>query len=83
MKDSEIREVLDINLLAPFILIREVVKTMMKSGSGKIVNVSSVSSLRGGAAQANVFMPNKLVSGFLSPRRCRERSGKRAVCLRS
>lgn len=53
MKDSEITEVLDINLMAPFILIRELGKTMMKSGSGKIINVSSVSSFRGGAGQGN------------------------------
>lgn len=53
MKDSEIRDVLDINLVAPFILIRELGRTMMKSGSGKIINVSSVASFRGGVGQGN------------------------------
>ncbi len=53
MKDSEIREVLDINLVAPFILIRELGRTMTKGGHGKIINVSSVASFRGGVGQGN------------------------------
>jgi len=53
MKDEEFRDVTDINLLAPFMLIRDLGKKMMKAGSGKIINISSVASLRGGPGQAN------------------------------
>lgn len=53
MKESAFEEVMDINLLAPFMLIRDFGKEMMKNGSGKIINVSSVASFRGSAGQGN------------------------------
>lgn len=53
MKDEDVTEVTDINLLAPFTLTRELGKTMMDNGSGKIINISSIASLHGRAGQAN------------------------------
>ncbi len=52
MKNSEFHEVLDVNLVAPFLLIRDLGK-MMTRGAGKIINVSSVASFRGGVGQGN------------------------------
>ena len=53
MKTDAFCDVTDINLAAPFILIRDLGKAMMKKGGGKIVNISSVAASRGGAGQAN------------------------------
>ncbi|MFM8852254.1 MAG: SDR family NAD(P)-dependent oxidoreductase, partial [Acidimicrobiaceae bacterium] len=41
------RQVLDVNLVAPFILAKEFGKKMLDAGSGAIVNVASVAGLQG------------------------------------
>jgi 3-oxoacyl-[acyl-carrier protein] reductase len=47
MPDSQIEQLLHINLLSPIILSKYVVRSMMASGSGRIVNVSSIVSFTG------------------------------------
>jgi 3-oxoacyl-[acyl-carrier protein] reductase len=47
MRDSQIEQLLRINLLSPIILSKYVVRSMMASGSGRIVNVSSIVSFTG------------------------------------
>jgi 3-oxoacyl-[acyl-carrier protein] reductase len=47
MPDSQIEQVLHINLLSPIIFSKYVVRSMMASGSGRIVNVSSIVSFTG------------------------------------
>jgi 3-oxoacyl-[acyl-carrier protein] reductase len=47
MRDSHIEQLLRINLLSPVILSKYVVRSMMASGSGRIVNVSSIVSFTG------------------------------------
>jgi 3-oxoacyl-[acyl-carrier protein] reductase len=53
MKDEDWDQVLDINLKSAFLCCREVARPMMKSRSGKIINISSVVGLMGNAGQAN------------------------------
>lgn len=53
MKDEDWDRVLQVNLKGAFNTIRAVAKPMMKARYGRIVNVSSVIGLHGGAGQAN------------------------------
>jgi NAD(P)-dependent dehydrogenase (short-subunit alcohol dehydrogenase family) len=41
------RQILDINLTGPFMLMQEAIPHMMKAGKGSIINVASVGGLRG------------------------------------
>jgi 3-oxoacyl-[acyl-carrier protein] reductase len=47
MRDSQIEQLLRINLISPIILSKYVVRSMMASGSGRIVNISSIVSFTG------------------------------------
>lgn len=53
MKDEDWNFVLDTNLKGSFYFTRAVLKPMMKSRSGRIVNIASVVGLMGNAGQAN------------------------------
>ena len=53
MKDEQWQNVLDINLTANFLLIRECLKMMIKQKGGKIINISSMVGLTGNVGQAN------------------------------
>ncbi|HEX7001305.1 MAG TPA: 3-oxoacyl-[acyl-carrier-protein] reductase [Trueperaceae bacterium] len=53
MKDEDWRSVIDTDLSAAFYLSRTALRHLLKSPSGRIVNVSSVVALRGNAGQAN------------------------------
>ena len=53
MKDDDWDRVLAVNLKAAFLTTRAALKPMMKARYGRIVNVSSVIGLHGGAGQAN------------------------------
>ena len=53
MRESDYDAVLDTNLKGTFLCIKNVVHAMMKQSYGRIVNVSSVTGLRGNAGQAN------------------------------
>ena len=53
MRESDYDAVLDTNLKGTFLCIKNVVHAMMKQNYGRIVNVSSVTGLRGNAGQAN------------------------------
>lgn len=53
MKEADFDAVLDTNLKGTYLCLRAVVHTMMKQGYGRIVNISSVTGLRGNAGQAN------------------------------
>lgn len=46
-------EVLDVNLRAAFLVMKHGAKVLAKSGSGRIINISSVAGLRGDAMRAN------------------------------
>ena len=53
MKDDDWRQVIDTDLSAAFYLSRAALRYLLKSETGRIVNVSSVVALRGNAGQAN------------------------------
>ncbi|MBN9502187.1 MAG: 3-oxoacyl-[acyl-carrier-protein] reductase [Armatimonadetes bacterium 55-13] len=53
MKDEDFDRVINVNLKGAFNCIRAVAKPMMKARYGRIVNLSSVIGLHGGAGQAN------------------------------
>lgn len=53
MKDEDWDRVLDVNLKGTFLCIRAVSRPMMKARYGRIVNISSIIGLGGGAGQAN------------------------------
>ena len=53
MKDEDWTRVLDVNLKGAFNSCQAVAKGMMKARKGRIINVSSIIGLHGGAGQAN------------------------------
>jgi 3-oxoacyl-[acyl-carrier protein] reductase len=53
MKDDDWDRVLEVNLKGAFLTTRAVAKPMMKARYGRIVNITSVIGLHGGAGQAN------------------------------
>src|SRR5690606_5057061 len=53
MKDDDWRGGIDTNLSAAFYLSRAALRGMLRSGSGRIVNISSVVAIMGNAGQAN------------------------------
>lgn len=53
MKDDDWQTVQDVNLTAPFRLIRACVRGMMKRRAGRIINITSVVGVTGNPGQAN------------------------------
>ncbi len=53
MKDEDWDRVIDVNLKGSFLMIRTFARVMMKERYGRIINLSSVIGLGGGAGQAN------------------------------
>jgi len=53
MKDEDWQRVIDVNLTGAYKVCKEVCKGMMKARHGRIINISSVIGLHGGAGQVN------------------------------
>ncbi len=53
MDEKEFREVIDVNLVGPFRMVKAVLRPMMKQRYGRIVSISSVVGATGNAGQAN------------------------------
>ena len=53
MKEDEWKKVIDINLSSTFLITKNVIKKMLKSKSGKIINITSVVAHSGNIGQAN------------------------------
>ena len=53
MKTTDFTDVLNVNLVAPFILCKMAIKAMLKRKFGRIINISSVVGMSGNAGQAN------------------------------
>jgi len=53
MKDEDWQVVQDVNLTAPFRLIRAVIRGMMKRRAGRVINITSVVGVTGNPGQAN------------------------------
>tara|TARA_Y100001970_G_scaffold176114_1_gene214676 strand:+ start:11420 stop:12157 length:738 start_codon:yes stop_codon:yes gene_type:complete len=53
MKEEEWKKVIDINLTSTFLITKNVIKKMLKSKKGKIINITSVVGHTGNIGQAN------------------------------
>jgi len=53
MKDEEFQEVIDVNLSAPFFLMRAALRGMMRNRWGRIINISSIVGFTGNPGQMN------------------------------
>lgn len=64
MKDEDWETVLEVNLTAGFRLARAVLRTMMKSRWGRIINITSVVGQTGNPGQANYAASKAGMTGF-------------------
>ncbi len=64
MSESDWDAVLDVNLKGAFLFTKEVMKTMMRNRSGKIINISSIVGLIGNPGQANYVASKAGLIGF-------------------
>ncbi len=62
--DADFDHVVDVNLRATFVLSREVGRTMVARGSGKIVNTASVLSFQGGVTVPGYTSSKSAVTGL-------------------
>ena len=53
MKDDEWQKVIDINLTSTFLLSKYAIKKMMKSNSGRVINITSIVGHTGNIGQSN------------------------------
>ncbi len=79
MSDEDFDTVIDTNLKSAFVAIRAAARTMMRSKTGRIVNISSVSGVAGNAGQANYAASKAGLIG-LSKSVAKELSGKAITC---
>ncbi len=64
MSDDDWDTVIDTNLKGAFLVTRAALRTMTRQRSGRIVNMSSISGVRGNAGQANYAASKAAVIGF-------------------
>ncbi len=79
MEDADWDTVLDTNLKSAFVAIRTAARSIMRSKSGRIINISSVSGVSGNAGQANYAASKAGLIG-LTKSVARELSGKGVTC---
>lgn len=53
MKDEEFEDVIQVNLEAPFMLMRAAIRGMLRQKSGRIINISSIVGVTGNPGQMN------------------------------
>lgn len=53
MKTEDFTSILNVNLVAPFILCKAAIKSMLKKKNGRIINISSIVGCTGNPGQAN------------------------------
>ncbi|MFG1346655.1 SDR family NAD(P)-dependent oxidoreductase [Xanthobacter autotrophicus DSM 431] len=68
------RKILDVNLIGTFLVAREAAKAMKETGGGSIVNIASISGLKGnlgrsayGASKGGVVMLTRILAVELAP----------------
>jgi 3-oxoacyl-[acyl-carrier protein] reductase len=79
MEDADFDSVIDTNLKSAFVAIRTAARSIMRSKSGRIVNISSVSGVAGNAGQANYAASKAGLIG-LSKSVAKELAGKGVTC---
>jgi 3-oxoacyl-[acyl-carrier protein] reductase len=79
MEDADFDSVIDTNLKSAFVAIRSAARTMLRSRSGRIINISSVSGIAGNAGQANYAASKAGLIG-LSKSVAKELAGKGITC---
>jgi len=79
MEDADFDTVINTNLKSAFVAIRAAARSMMRSKSGRIINIGSVSGIAGNAGQANYAASKAGLIG-LSKSVARELAGKGITC---
>jgi 3-oxoacyl-[acyl-carrier protein] reductase len=79
MDDEDFDSVIDTNLKSAFVAIRTAGRMLMRSKTGRIINISSVSGVTGNAGQANYAASKAGLIG-LSKSVARELAGKGITC---
>lgn len=79
MTKEDFENVIDVNLVGTFLMVKEVSKVMMKARTGSIINVSSVVGLRGNAGQVNYAASKSGIIG-LTKSVAKELSGRGITC---
>ena len=67
MKDEEWNDVINVNLNSNFKLTKQILKGMIKSRWGRIINISSDAAKIGNAGQANYVASKAAIEGLMSP----------------
>ena len=79
MSDEDFDSVIDTNLKSAFVAIRAASRSMMRSKSGRIINISSVAGVAGNPGQANYAASKAGLIG-LTKTVAREFAGKAITC---
>ena len=79
MDDADFDAVINTNLKSAFVAIRAAARLIMRSKTGRIINISSVSGVSGNAGQANYAASKAGLIG-LAKSVARELSGKGVTC---
>ena len=79
MSEADFDAVIDVNLKGVFNMTKHMSRSIMKSGSGRIINISSVSGIMGNAGQANYSASKAGVIG-LTKTTAKEFAGKKVTC---
>jgi 3-oxoacyl-[acyl-carrier protein] reductase len=77
--DEDVDTVINTNLKSAFVAIRSAARLMMRSKTGRIINISSVAGVAGNAGQANYAASKAGLIG-LSKSVAKELSGKEITC---
>lgn len=79
MSEKDISDVLDINLKGAFFCTKAVLKDMMKSRYGKIINITSIVGVTGNAGQSNYAASKAGLIGFT--RSIAKEYGSKGICV--
>lgn len=66
------QKVLEVNLIGPFLMSKTVAKEMIKQGSGRIINISSISGLRARNDQTGAYCISKAALNMMTQVMARE-----------